>query len=122
LKTKFTPLLFLALLLSTFAVAQKAIVRGIITDENSFPIPGVNVTNGNEGTMTNLEGYYQIKIAPNEEVTLKFSHISSKNVTATFNLEPYQDYKFSPIMKPNIEQITTVVISGKENKKYTHSK
>jgi hypothetical protein len=117
LKTKFTPLLFLALLLSTFAVAQKAIVRGIITDENSFPIPGVNVTNGNEGTMTNLEGYYQIKIAPNEEVTLKFSHISSKNVTATFNLEPYQDYKFSPIMKPNIEQITTVVISGKENKR-----
>jgi hypothetical protein len=114
LKTKFTPLLFLALLLSTFAVA---IVRGIITDENSFPIPGVNVTNGNEGTMTNLEGYYQIKIAPNEEVTLKFSHISSKNVTATFNLEPYQDYKFSPIMKPNIEQITTVVISGKENKR-----
>ncbi|MGK0376502.1 carboxypeptidase-like regulatory domain-containing protein [Patiriisocius sp. Uisw_017] len=117
MKTKFTPLLFLALLLSTFAVAQKAIVRGIITDENSFPIPGVNVTNGNEGTMTNLEGYYQIKIAPNEEVTLKFSHISSKNVTATFNLEPYQDYKFSPIMKPNIEQITTVVISGKENKR-----
>lgn len=117
MKTKFAPLLFLALLFSAFAVAQKAIVRGIITDENSFPIPGVNVTNGNEGTITNLEGYYQIKIAPNEEVTITFSHISSKNVTATFNLDPYQDYKFSPLMKTNIEQITTVVISGKENKR-----
>ncbi|GER60578.1 TonB-dependent receptor [Patiriisocius marinus] len=117
MKTKFYSLLLVVLLASASAFAQKAIVRGIITDENSFPIPGVNVTYGTEGTITNLDGYYQIKIAPNEDVTLTFSHIGNGKVTATFNLDPFEDYKFSPVMKTSIEQIATVVISGRERKR-----
>lgn len=117
LKTKFFSLLLLILVASTTALAQKAIVRGIIIDEDNFPIPGVNVTYGTEGTITNLDGYYQIKIAPNEDVTLTFSHIGNAKVQATFNLDPYEDYKFSPVMKTTVEQIATVVISGRERKR-----
>ncbi len=105
------------LITTTAAIAQKAIVRGIIIDEFDFPIPGVNITNGTEGAITNLDGYYQIKIAPNVDIKLTFSHVGNAKIEQTFNLDPFQDYKFSPVMKSTITQIGTVTISGKQKKR-----
>ncbi len=59
---------------------QQQEVSGVVEDQNGLPIPGVTVTvkNTNRGTVTNLDGAYNI-IAP-ANGTLVFSYIGFKTV------------------------------------------
>ena len=98
-------------------MSQKATVRGVILDVFDEPIPSVNITFGNTGAISDLDGYYLIEITANENVQITYSHIGHKNVQATLNLSNNEDYELNPVMKTDIEQIATVVISGRENKR-----
>ncbi|MGJ8666167.1 MAG: TonB-dependent receptor [Patiriisocius sp.] len=117
MKTRLYSLSIFLFFISISLFAQKATIKGVILDENNFPVPSVNITYGNEGTISNLDGYFLLEIPSNQDVTLKFSHVSNKDITATFNLSPNEDFIFNPVMKSDIEQITTVVITGRENKR-----
>jgi len=117
LKTHIKLLLLFSILYSSALWAQKATVRGVILDVFDEPIPSVNITFGNTGAISDLDGYYLIEITANEDVKITYSHIGHKNVQATLNLSNNEDYELNPVMKTDIEQIATVVISGRENKR-----
>lgn len=117
LKTIKLPLTLLFLCFATLGFAQKAIIKGIILDENKIPVYGANVTFGETGTISDFNGFYLLEIPSGEDVTLTFSHVSNKKVQITVNLSPNEDYEFNPIMKTSIEQISEVVIAGRENKR-----
>ena len=117
MKTHLKLLLLFSILYSSALWAQKATVRGVILDVFDEPIPSVNITFGNTGAISDLDGYYLIEITANENVKITYSHIGHKNVQATLNLSNNEDYELNPVMKTDIEQIATVVISGRENKR-----
>ena len=117
MKTQIKFLLIFSILYSSVLWAQKATVRGVILDVFDQPIPSVNITFGNSGAISDLDGYYLIEITANTPVELTYSHIGHKNVQATLNLSKNEDYELNPVMKTDIEQIATVVISGRENKR-----
>ena len=117
MKTHIKLLLFFSILYSSALLSQKATVRGVILDVFDEPIPSVNITFGNTGAISDLDGYYLIEITANENVQITYSHIGHKNVQATLNLSNNEDYELNPVMKTDIEQIATVVISGRENKR-----
>jgi len=117
LKTHIKLLLLFSILYSSALWAQKATVRGVILDVFDEPIPSVNITFGNTGAISDLDGYYLIEITANENVQITYSHIGHKNIQATLNLSNNEDYELNPVMKTDIEQIATVVISGRENKR-----
>ena len=117
MKTHIKLLLLFSILYSSALLAQKATVRGVILDVFDEPIPSVNITFGNTGAISDLDGYYLIEITANENVQITYSHIGHKNVQATLNLSNNEDYELNPVMKTDIEQIATVVISGRENKR-----
>ena len=117
MKTHIKLLLIISILYSTALWAQKATVRGVILDMFDQPIPSVNITFGNTGAISDLDGYYLIEISANKQVQVTYSHIGHKNVQATLNLSNNEDYELNPVMKTDIEQIATVVISGRENKR-----
>ena len=117
MKTHIKLLLLFSILYSSALWAQKATVRGVILDVFDEPIPSVNITFGNTGAISDLDGYYLIEITANENVQITYSHIGHKNVQATLNLSNNEDYELNPVMKTDIEQIATVVISGRENKR-----
>ncbi|WCO03658.1 TonB-dependent receptor plug domain-containing protein [Psychroserpens ponticola] len=75
------------------------------------PIYDVNIKAGSSGTTTNENGFYELKIPANTDVTIIFTHLSHKRVEATFNLKNGEEIEFNPVMKIEIEQITTVVIN-----------
>ena len=102
--------------LTFIGIAQTASVKGIILDEFNQPISGVNISTENSGTQTNENGFYTLKIEDNKKVTLTFSHVSHKNVTASFNLKPNESVEFNPVMNVNIAQISTVVITAQKRK------
>ena len=117
MKTHIKLLLIFSILYSSALWAQKATVRGVILDVFDQPIPSVNITFGNTGAISDLDGYYLIEITANQDIPITYSHIGHKNVQATLNLSNNEDYEFNPVMKTDIEQIATVVISGRENKR-----
>ena len=117
MKTHIKLLLLFSILYSSALWAQKATVRGVILDVFDEPIPSVNITFGNTGAISDLDGYYLIEITANQDIPITYSHIGHKNVQATLNLSNNEDYEFNPVMKTDIEQIATVVISGRENKR-----
>jgi len=58
-------LLFLFSLLSFHAIAQERIIKGLVTDNNSSPVPGANVEikGTSKKTMTNPNGEFEISVS-----------------------------------------------------------
>lgn len=117
MKTSTLTSLFLFFVTTGTLLAQNATIKGVILDESNVPLSGVNVTYDVSGTLTDFNGYYLLEIPSNQDVTITFSHISNKNVQITVNLDPNEDYEFNPVMKTDVEQIATVIIKGRENKR-----
>jgi len=99
---------------SFIGVSQTATIKGVILDENNTPIANVNIKAGDKGTTTNENGFYELKIPINTDVTVEFTHLSHKRVVSTFNLKNGQELEFNPVMNTTIEQIATVVINSNQ--------
>ncbi|MDN3492123.1 TonB-dependent receptor [Winogradskyella bathintestinalis] len=105
-------ILLLSLLFSALSFSQSSIIRGVILDEANMPIEGVNIkANTGEGTATNSNGFYELKVPSEIEVTLIFTHISHKHVEQKFNLKNGQEIEYNPVLLIDVEQIATVVIN-----------
>ena len=117
LKTKYLlPLLFF-IIITGFATAQTATVRGVILDEQLQPLAGVNIKFGDDGALTNLDGSYILEIPADESVVITFSYVGFKNIQLTLTLTPNEDYEFNPSMKTDVEQIGTVVLDARRRKR-----
>lgn len=104
-----TALLFFV---SALSFSQSAIVRGIILDENNTPIEGVNIkASSGQGATTNINGFYELKIDANKEVTIVFTHLAHKRVEVKFNLKNGSEFEYNPVLKTDVEQIAAVVIN-----------
>ena len=111
-------IVLLSLLFSLLSFSQSAILRGVILDETNQPINGVNIkASTGEGTATNENGFYELKIPSDVDVTIVFSHVNYKRVEVPFNLKNGQELEFNPVMNINIEQIATVVINTNTRQK-----
>ncbi|QCE42635.1 carboxypeptidase-like regulatory domain-containing protein [Psychroserpens sp. NJDZ02] len=106
----------IAFLFPLFCLAQTGTIKGVILNEFNQPVDAVNIKSGQFGTQTNANGFFEIKITANTEVKVIFSHVSHKNITATFNLKNGETLEFNPVLKENVEQISTVVINGRKRK------
>ncbi|WP_296386308.1 carboxypeptidase-like regulatory domain-containing protein [Winogradskyella sp.] len=105
-------IVLLSLLFSLLSFSQSAIIRGVILDENNNPINDVNIkASTGEGTASNENGFYELKIPFGVEVTIVFTHINHKRIEAKFNLKNGQELEYNPVLNIEIEQIATVVIS-----------
>lgn len=117
MKTTSVPFLLFFLFTSTLLFAQKATIRGIVLDEDNKPLPGATVLATEGGTQTNINGYYLLEIPSDTDIDITYSYVGQKKVTITVNLEPNEDYEFNPVLRTDVAQIRTVVITGRENKR-----
>ncbi|MGM5470384.1 TonB-dependent receptor [Flavobacteriaceae bacterium LMO-SS05] len=95
-----------------FGISQTATVKGVILDGSQAPIYNVNIKAGTDGTTSNENGFYELKVPANTNVTVEFTHLSHKRVVAIFNLKNGQELEFNPVMNIQIEQIATVIINS----------
>jgi len=116
LKIIYKRLQFLLILLPFFGIAQTATLKGIILDNNNIPITNVNIKTGNDGTSTNNNGFYLLKIPANQNLTIVFTHLSFKN-KCHIQFKNGEAFEFNPVMDLNIEQIATVIVTGNERKR-----
>ncbi|RTY99964.1 TonB-dependent receptor [Flavobacterium sp. RSP49] len=102
--------------MSLTAAAQTARIKGVILDENNQPVASVNVSYSGSGTSSNQNGFYALKVAANQQITLVFTHVSLKKITVTFVLEPKEEREFNPVMTNRKEQMGEVIITTNNRK------
>ena len=93
-------------------ISQTATLRGVLLDELNNPIENATISANLNGTISNSNGFYILEIPSNKDINVEFSHINHKPVRVIFNLRNGQEFEFNPVLKIDIEQIETVVITG----------
>jgi hypothetical protein len=74
-------------LIGLLSFSQSATIRGVILDENNYPISEVNIkASTGEGIATNINGFYELKISSGQEVSVEFTHISHKRILQVLSL------------------------------------
>lgn len=129
-------LIFLTLFSTTLVLAQNKptdfLVRGIITDKEGDPVPGVsvNVKGKNQGTVSNEKGEFLLAVNPNS--TLVISHLSYKRQeiavrnraqidiqleTSVSNMDEVVVVAYGKLKKSDLAgSITTVKVDNLESK------
>ncbi|MFK5981904.1 MAG: TonB-dependent receptor plug domain-containing protein [Flavobacteriaceae bacterium] len=120
MKTSTLLLLFIFFVTSGSLIAQNAIIKGVVLDENNMPVDGVIISAGDIGAQSDFNGFFLLQVPPNQEIELIFSHLSFKNIELTIpNLKPYQDFIINPVMTTDRTQIGVVIIENKKRPKVT---
>ncbi|MDP5230198.1 MAG: TonB-dependent receptor [Cellulophaga sp.] len=83
-------------------------ISGTIVDENNLPIPGVNVLvlKTTNGTQTDFDGKYTLKVANND--VLQFSYIGFITKTVIISGQS----KIDIVLTPDVAQLDEVVVIG----------
>lgn len=100
-------LLFFALVAS----AQSSRIKGVILDENGNLVPNVNIAAASRITTSDATGFYMMSIPSNTNITVVFTHIALKKITAKVNLKPNEDFELNIVMNSDAEQMSEVVIT-----------
>ena len=99
-------LLIAGLLLSVDAFAQQMVVKGLIKDTTGEPVIGANVVvkGSTNGTITNLDGNFQLQANKGDVLTISFIGYKTQEVPATASL--------NVILKDDTELLDEVVVIG----------
>jgi hypothetical protein len=118
LKTKYLLFSFLFFIVSLNSFSQNAIakVAGIVLDENNKPIENVNVSYLSKSSITDKNGFYSITVPANQKVVLVFTHVALKNIIATLQLKPNEEFEFHVVMNDKAEQLPDVVITSSKRR------
>lgn len=110
MRTKFSGILTLLLaFVVQLTFAQEKTISGTISDENSLPLPGVNVIikGTTTGTQTDFDGNYSISAAVGQ--TIVFSYLSYTTEERTVSASS-SNISFN--MSPDAEALSEVVVTG----------
>lgn len=102
----------LFLVLPLAILAQEAKVQGIVFDEQQTPLANAEIFYSNNHTATNENGFYQLTIPANEEITISVNYIGLSSSEFTIKLQKNEVKEINPVLKESSEQIGTVVIEG----------
>lgn len=58
--------------------AQTARIKGVILNEENQPLEGVSITADALGTVSNVNGFYSLKVPANQKIKVVFSFIGYK--------------------------------------------
>ena len=101
------------LLCSTIGFAQNATISGIVFDEDNKPLPNVNITTQDLGTISNANGFYILEVIADKENTISFSHVAYKDVVIEkLILTTNETFEFNPVLKSDVTQIDGVTVTA----------
>lgn len=98
----------------TTAPKQETIkVQGKVVDENGVPVPGVNIKihGTKQGTMTDLDGRYTVKVKPDD--VLDFSFIGYKTEQIPVKGKTTVNLSMEPSSK-NLDEVTVVAFGSQK--------
>lgn len=90
--------------------SQTTTVEGIIKNSKGEPIEEVSITYNDKGTVSDKNGFYSIAVNDNEEVLLKFLHLSYDELIKRVSVPKGRTLRFSPTLQLKTEAIKEVKV------------
>lgn len=111
----------LLMLVSQSLLAQKALVKGRLLDEDKQPIDIVNVAliGYPGGTTTDEKGNYSLEIPANEKVKVSFTHVQYEAQTYELTLAPGETKILNRTLKVNENLMSEAVVNDEANRATT---
>ncbi len=109
-------LILILILISGISSAQTALIKGYVKNTSGAYVENVSVSYGNKGTVTGKNGYYSLKVPGDVKITLLFSHLSYQNYRKTLRIPTGRTLNFSPVLKPQTEEIKEVIVKDDREK------
>jgi len=106
------PFIIVLTFFTSSIIAQSAVVKGIIKDENGKPIEGVAVTYNQKGSSSNNKGEYSIQVQSGQLITITFSHVSFNTLTKRVRIPKNRTLNFSPKLLSRTEEIDEVIVKN----------
>ncbi len=97
--------------------SQTAVVQGIVFNEQHEPLAFAKLSYAKGSTTTNNHGFYRLEIPANQNITITLNYLGLKHMQLTVNLAKGEVREFNPVLKKEVQQISTVVITGNQYKK-----
>ena len=97
-------------------MAQQAVVRGIITNNNQAPIQNATIISGRNGTTSNTNGFYFLQVQSNIDIQVIFQHIGYQNSIVKLKLNPGEIYELNPVINESEEQIAEVIVQANQQR------
>ncbi|RUA10232.1 MAG: TonB-dependent receptor [Flavobacteriia bacterium] len=115
MKTRqFLPLILL--LLFEISAAQTAVIKGYVKNTSGDFIENVSVTNGKNGTATDKNGFYTLKVPSDIKISIIFRHLSYQTYKRSFRIPAGRTLNFSPVLQPKTEEIKEVIVKDEKEK------
>ena len=114
----FTLLLFLV---SVTAFAQdKALIYGVLLDENRQPAEGVTIFYDDNGlkdqTLSDKNGFYKLEIPAGKEVLVYFSHLSYSPAALPITLQPKEKGEINAVLTSHAKVLEGLTIDGETSR------
>lgn len=100
-------------LISIWAIAQKGVVSGVLTDDQTKEVLiGANIIFSNDvGTTTDLDGRYELSIDPGT-YTVEFSYLGYEPMVRRVKVEAGANITLNVALHSNKEELGLVTVSG----------
>ena len=114
----FTLLLFLV---SVTAFAQdKALIYGVLLDENRQPAEGVTIFYDDNGlkdqALSDKNGFYKLEIPAGKEVLVYFSHLSYSPAALPITLQPKEKGEINAVLTSHAKVLEGLTIDGETSR------
>ncbi|MGE5383300.1 MAG: TonB-dependent receptor [Omnitrophica WOR_2 bacterium] len=106
-------LLFLTLGALTSNAQEFGELYGVITDESGTPIPLANISISNQagGTISRIDGTYQVKIPANKEVVISFSYVGYNTSNVKVRIKSGERKELNRRLSPSTTVLPSFVIT-----------
>ncbi len=120
MKFKISIVLTLFLLLASPAHSQKAVVRGVVQDEEGQPIENVVIQalDHNLQTITDDYGHFTLNVPENTDLRLYFQQISHRDTVIVLRLKPRETRSVTVTLPTVGNRLEQVNIRGREESGY----
>ncbi|GEM_PF-5399893 len=85
---------------------EKVTITGTVKDESGEALIGVNVISGNTGTVTDVQGHFQLEVTPNSTLSFSFIGFVTKEVQVS------NDQDLAIVMTEEINELGETLIIG----------
>ncbi len=108
--------LYILLCIGFSSFAQFARIKGIVLDKDSKAVANVNVSCLGNGTRSDENGFYILKIPANKKVSIVFTHLALKKVTVLMQLKDSEEYELNLVMNDHLEQMGEIIVTSNNKK------
>lgn len=118
---KFYTSLLIFTICTSFSMAQETMVYGFITDELNRPIENVHIITKKRKTVSDADGYYELKLLPDFRYTIEFSSIAHEPHKFKIELRDGEAVSRNITMKLHVEEIEGVDLEVESKNRHTNT-